>query len=174
MQIIIKGKNLDMSDELKSQTQEKLGKVVRHHEPVLKEVEVELTVEKNPSIERNQTVEVTAFTKGHVIRAKESSFDMITSLDIVVDKLERQIEKYKGKAYASQNHKGRHAAIETKVGPKIVRVKKFDLKPMTPEEATLQMELLSHNFYVFQNADTGKISVIYIRRDNDFGLIEPA
>lgn len=115
MRTIIKGKNLDLSHELKQKVEEKLDKIARHQHLVnIKEIEVELSVEKNPSIQDDQTVEITAFTKGPVIRAKEASADMLSSLDIVIDKLDRQIQKYKGKIYKSLNHKGRHEAIEFK------------------------------------------------------------
>lgn len=115
MRTIIKGKNIQINDNVRRHLEEKLSKINRHrHHVSIKELEVELSVERNPSIQNDQAVEITAFTKGPVIRARESSADMFSSIDMVVDKLDRQIEKYKGKTYRSQNHKGHHEAMEKK------------------------------------------------------------
>ncbi|TET54699.1 MAG: ribosome-associated translation inhibitor RaiA [Actinobacteria bacterium] len=176
MRTIIKGKNFKVNDVLKQKVQEKLSKIDRHqHFANIKELEVEFSIEKNPTIANNNTVEITAYTKGHVIRAKEASHDMEASIDVVVDKLDRQIEKYKGKLYHSQNHKGRHQAIELKQEPtpKVLRKKRFSTRPVTLDEAILQIELLGHDFYVFHNAESGKINVLYYRKDGGLGLMEP-
>ena len=176
MRTIIKGKNIQVNDDLKRKVEEKLGKITRHNHYVnIKELEVKFSVEKNPSIEAAQTVEITAFTKGPVIRAKKASADMFSSIDMVVDKLDRQFEKYKGKSYRSQNHKARHEAIALKeTKPSLVeRRKNFSTKPMTVEEAILQMELIDHDFFVFRNAENDKISVVYSRKGIGFGLLEP-
>ena len=115
MRTIIKGKNIHIDDELRQKVESKLEKISRHkHHVNIKELEVEFSVEKNPSIEKNKLVEITVFTKGPVLRAKEASADIIASIDIAIDKLDRQIEKYKGKLYKSKNQKGRHEAIEFK------------------------------------------------------------
>lgn len=115
MRTIIKGKNIQVNDHLRKHLEDKLIKIDRHkHHVSIKELEIELSVEKNPSIENDQAVEITAFTKGPVIRAKEASTDMFSSIDMVVDKLDRQIEKYKGKTYRSKNHKGHHEAEDLK------------------------------------------------------------
>jgi len=176
MRTIIKGKHMQVNEDLKKKVEEKLEKITRHHHSVnIKELEVKFSVEKNPSIENPQTVEITAFTKGPVIRAKKASSDMLSSIDMVVEKLDRQFEKLKGKAYHSKNHKGRHEAIELKetVPPLIERRKNFSSKPMSVTEAILQMELVDHDFFVFRNAENDKISVIYFRKGSGIGLLEP-
>jgi len=176
MRTIIKGKNIQVSDEIRKRLEEKLDKISRHQHLVnIKEIEVEFSVENNPSIEKDKAVEITAFTKGPVIRAKESSADMLSSIDLVIDKLDRQIEKYKGKVYRSQNHKGRHEALELKQqsAVKVVREKEFSMEPMTIQEAILQMELLEHGFFIFRNADTSQINVLYARKDGGLGLMKP-
>jgi putative sigma-54 modulation protein len=118
MRTIIKGKNVHVNDQLKKHVEQKLVKITRHTNYVnIKEMKVEFSVEKNPSIANDKTVEITVFTKGPVIRAKEASTDLMASVDLVVDKLDKQMEKYKGKFYHSQNHKARHEAIDLKHPP---------------------------------------------------------
>jgi putative sigma-54 modulation protein len=151
-------------------------------------VELELIVEKNPSIANPNVAEATIYTRGPVIRAKESSTDMYASIDLVTDKLQRRVKKYHDKVY----HKNlRHEQVaepqqenaeepagaavhdlETDNG-RIVKTKQFALKPMTVDEATLQLELVGHDFFVFTNADSGDTNVVYRRRDGHYGLIEP-
>lgn len=180
MDLIVKGRNITVTPALRDYAKEKILKLTRFFEPMVK-MEIEMIVQKNPSIQMNQTAEVTIFTKKAVIRAKESSTDMYSALDQVADKLERQIKRYKGKLYTSNNKHNKKPAEaaakaskkEAKKGPAIVKTKQFAIKPMTPEEASLQMELLGHDFYVFTNSETEEINVIYRRRDNNYGLIEP-
>ncbi len=181
MQINIKSRHFDLTNSLKEHIEEKIQKITKHFNQII-EVEVELIVEKNPSISENQTVEVTLFTRGPVMRAKESSQDMYASVDMVIDKIERQVEKYKGKIYHSNNKASSHLtgiklhhSEEIKFDrPRIVKTKRFELKPMTPEEATLQLENLGHDFYVFTNSETDEVNVLYKRRDKNYGLIEPS
>lgn len=180
MEIRVKGKNVEVQPAIKEYVEEKIGRLDRYLENLIMSVEVELTTEKNPSIAENQTIEVTIVTKGPLIRAKESSIDMHASADKVVAKLERQIKKYKEKIYSSSSlHKNGH--LRLRATPPIVeseemsiaRRKQVQVKPMTPEEAALQMDLLGHEFFVFKNSDTEEINVIYKRRDENYGLIEP-
>jgi ribosome hibernation promoting factor len=173
----VKGRNLEVSDSIRSYAQEKLGKLERQlHDPT--RVELELAVERNPSIADNQIAEATIWTKGPVLRAKESSHDMKASIDQLVDKLERQVSRYKDKR---QRKSSRREGIPAEAEPgilvesetPIVKTKQFPVKPMTPEEAVLQLELVGHDFFVFRNADSGEVNVVYRRRDGAYGLIEP-
>ncbi len=176
MRTVIKGKNFQVSNDLKEQVESKLGKISRHAQHVnIKELEVEFSVEKNPSIENDQAVEITAFTKGPVIRARKASPDMIASIDMVIDKLDRQIEKYKGKVYRSQNHRAHHEAMEFKENftPAVERVKNFSTEPTTVEEAILHLDLIDHDFYAFKNAETSQINILYKRKDESLGLLQP-
>lgn len=187
MQVIIKGRNIELTPALKSYVEEKIGKISRYFVKGTK-IEVELGVEKNPSISDNQTVEVTVFANhSSVIRAKQSSPDMYASIDNIVDKLGKRLKKYKEKldSQHSKHHKEtirNHGFIETFTeeafefetgGPEIVKTKQFTIKPMSLEEAALEMELLGHNFFFFRNSETEVPSVLYKRRDGNLGLIEP-
>lgn len=142
--------------------------------------EVEFSSTNNPRVAASKKVEVTLHTKGTIFRAKESSFNMQASIDLVVDKLEKQIKKFKDKHYASlYAHKARKEKTAapkkeaaTELEPTVVKVKKLALKPMSVTEAAEQMELLGHSFFIFNNQDTEAINVLYKRADNNYGLIE--
>ncbi len=181
MQIIVKGKNLEVTDALRGYALEKVGKIERYFDRILK-TEIELSVERNPKISEKQVVEVTIFTNGPILRAKEAAPDMYQAIDLVAEKLERQAIKAKKKMIDRSHHaknpfKEAAAAVrleeEEEEGPRIVKTKSFTLKPMTPEEACLQMDLLGHDFFVFVNADTERTNVVYRRKDGNYGLIEP-
>lgn len=179
MSLIIKGKNIEVTQPLRDYAEEKIGKIKKYYEHIIKS-EIEFTVERNPSISKNQTVEVTLFTKGPIFRAKESTNDMYASIDIVMEKLERQVEKYKGKTYHNKIANGQGVSeafvAEAPVTPdtgKIVKTKQFAIKPMPAEEAVMQMNLLGHDFFVFTNSDTEEVNVVYRRQDGNYGLIEP-
>ncbi|MBI4744702.1 MAG: ribosome-associated translation inhibitor RaiA [Actinobacteria bacterium] len=182
MQVIVKGKNIEITGALRKYAEEKIGRVEKHFDHITK-AEVELIVEKNPSISNNQTVEATLFTKGPVVRAKESSKDMYASIDMVLNKLERQVEKYKGKTYSSKAQGNSEELYEmmktseekgvTESKNRIVDVRQVALKPMSPEEATLQMDKLGYDFFVFTNSETEEINVVYRRKDKNYSLIEP-
>src|SRR6266516_764692 len=176
MQFQVKGKNLEVSDAIRSYAEAKLGKLERQlTDP---RVELELTVERNPSIAENHVAEATIWTKGPVLRAREASSDMRASIDQLVVKLERQVNRYR-----SQGRSRRRRAPRTEgpsvepvpvVGedsePVIVKTKQFAVKPMSPEEAVLQLELVGHDFCVFRNADSDEVNVVYRRRDGNYGL----
>ncbi|MFA5866543.1 MAG: ribosome-associated translation inhibitor RaiA [Actinomycetota bacterium] len=187
MRVIIKGRNVDLTPALKSYVEEKIGKIGRYFDKGTK-IEVELSVEKNPSIADNQTVEVTVFANhSSVIRAKQSSPDMYASVDTIIDKLGKRLKKYKEKldSQHSKHHKEtirNNGFVETFAeeefefesdGPEIVKTKQFTIKPMSLEEAAMEMELLGHNFFFFRNSETEVPNVIYKRRDGNLGLIEP-
>jgi putative sigma-54 modulation protein len=175
MRLQVKGKNLEVSPSIRSYAEDKLAKLDRQlHD--LAEVEVELAVEKNPSISDNHVAEATIRTKGPVLRARESSPDMKASIDQLAEKLERQVKRYNEKR---RNHRPRHAKLPenavpvAEISPDIVKTKQFSVKPMSQEEAALQLELVGHDFFVFRNEDSEEVNVLYRRRDGNYGLIEP-
>lgn len=179
MRLQVKGKNLEVSAGLQAYAEEKLGKLGRHLEDAAT-LEVELAEERNRSIPDKQIVEATIWTKGPVLRARESSEDMRASIDLVAEKLERQVKRYREKRRRKQV--ARHAlhrlesdgiATASDDEPVIVKTKQFAVKPMTPEEAALQLELIGHDFFVFRNVESEEVNVVYRRRDGTLGLIEP-
>jgi putative sigma-54 modulation protein len=175
MRLQVKGKNVDVSDAILSYAEEKLRKLERQLSDPTR-VEVELAVERNPSIANNQVAEATVWTKGPVLRARESSSDMKASIDQLVDKLERQVKRYRQKRRRRSTRSDGRApepAVPVAEEPTIVKTKQFSVKPMSPEEAVLQLELVGHDFFVFRNSDTDEVNVVYRRRDGGFGLIEP-
>jgi putative sigma-54 modulation protein len=177
MRLQVKGKNLDVSDSIRSYAEDKLRKLERQlADPT--QIELELSVERNPSISANHVAEATIWTKGPTLRAREASADMRASIDQLVDKLERQVQRYRQKRRrrtGRDNGTNLVAAPPSYEGsePAIVKTKQFPVKPMSPEEAVLQLELVGHDFFVFENAETGEVNVVYRRRDGDYGLIEP-
>jgi putative sigma-54 modulation protein len=181
MRLQVKGRNLEVSEQIRTYAEEKLGKLDRLVSDPTR-VELELEVEKNPSIADNQVAEATVWTKGPVLRARETSADMKASIDQLVDKLERQVVRYREKKQrrrGSARDNGNAGVVGTPVvpdvdeGPLIVKTKQFAVKPMTPEEAVLQLELVGHDFFVFRNGDTDEVNVVYRRVDGNYGLIEP-
>ena len=173
MRYTISGKNINITPGLKDAVESKLGKLERYFSPDT-EVQVTLSVEKG-----RQKIEVTIPVKGSIIRAEQDSSDMYVSVDLVEEIIERQIKKYKTKivdkkqsALAfSEAFLQEEAEQEETVN--IVKTKRFAMKPMDAEEAFVQMELLGHNFFMFLNADTNEVNVVYKRKGNSYGLIEP-
>lgn len=191
MKIVIEGKNIELTQGIKDHVNEKLHRLQNHYENIIKghEVKVKLSVLKNPRITASNITEVTIFLDGKIIRSEVASEDMYASIDLVVDKLDRQIQKYKSKVYRSYQHKERpqpnpdlssvllgedKTNNKHSLEGKIIKSKKFKLGLMTPEEACDHLDLISHDFYVFTNLKTKEINVIYKRKDSDYGLIEPA
>jgi putative sigma-54 modulation protein len=177
MRLQVKGRNVEVSQQIRSYAEEKLGKLERQL-PDPTRVELELAVETNPSIAGNHIAEATVWTKGPVLRARESSADMKASIDQLVDKLERQVKRYKGKRREGRRHAEAPvaepiSAAPSEEGPMIVKTKQFTVKPMSADEAVLQLELIGHDFFVFRNADSDEINVVYRRLDGNYGLIEP-
>ena len=173
MRFTITGRNIEVTQGLREAVEDKLGKLDRFFAPATEAV-VRLSVQKDI-----QKIEVTIPVKGHIIRAEESSRDMYVSIDLVEEILERQLKKYKNKLIDkkqsapsfSEAFLQEDASAEEEI--QIVKSKKFAVKPMDPEEACVQMELLGHNFYVFLNADTEEVNVVYKRKGGTYGLIEP-
>lgn len=177
MDLVIKGRNAKLSKALKEYAAKKVEKVNRHLDTIVRG-EVEFITRGNPSISNNQQVEITLWTKGPLIRAVANSSDSFTSIDLAVDKLERQVDKYKGKVYSSRNKrtsKSRQLGMKSqgkRQSPQVRKKKQFVVKPMTLNEALLQMELLGHDFFVFLNAETETLHIVYRRKDGTLGLIE--
>ncbi len=177
MKINVRGKNIEVTPALIEYAEKRLSKLDKHFDDKT-DVQVVLSV-----IREDHIVEVTVNVNGLMLRAEESTGDMYASIDMVVEKLERQIKKYKTRMNRSLRQRGmrmiseKHAALEAEERaveePRIVRTKRFTLKPMTVEEAILQMDLLGHNFFVFSSAESDAVNVIYRRRDGHYGLIEP-
>ena len=180
MRLQVKGKNVEVSEAIRSYAEEKLGRLGRQLADPTR-VELELAVEKNPSIADNHVAEATIWTKGPVLRAKEASTDMRASIDLLADKLERQVTRYRQKRRRrgrNGNVRGAEPSVpmtfDEEHEPSIVKTKQFSLKPMSPEEAVLQLELVGHDFFVFRHDQSGEINVVYRRQDRGYGLIEPS
>ena len=173
MKFIISGKNIEVTEGLRKAINEKLGKLERYFTPET-EIHVTLSVEKE-----RQKIEVTIPVKGNIIRSEQVSSDMYVSIDLVEEVIERQLRKYKTKIVNKQQGTGNFQKtfveddfIEDE-DVKIIRTKRFGIKPMYPEDACVQMELLGHNFFVFRNAETDEVNVVYKRKGNTYGLIVP-
>lgn len=174
MRFTISGKNIEITEGLRSAVTDKLGKLEKYFTPDT-EVIVTMSVEKE-----RQKIEVTIPVKGNIIRSEQVSSDMYVSIDLVEEVIERQLRKYKTRLIAKQQDGGnfRREFIEKEEPEepeevKIIRTKHFGIKPMYPEDACVQMELLGHNFFVFCNAETEEVNVVYKRKGNTYGLIEP-
>lgn len=173
MKFIISGKNIEVTEGLRTAVEDKIGKLEKYFTSDT-EVHVTMSVEKE-----RQKIEVTIPVKGNIIRSEQVSNDMYVSIDLVEEIIERQLKKYKNKlvdkkqaaAFFRQDFIEKDYMDEEEI--KIVRSKKFDIKPMYPEDACIQMELLGHNFFVFCNAETDEVNVVYKRKGNTYGLIEP-
>lgn len=173
MRITITGRNIDITPSLREAVEKKLSKLEKYFMPET-DVLVTLSVEKE-----RQKIEVTIPVKGNIIRSEQVSNDMYVSIDLVEEVIERQLKKYKtkiadakqGSATFKQDFIEKEVPEEEEI--KIIRTKRFGMKPMYPEDACVQMELLGHNFFVFQNAETEEVNVVYKRKGNTYGLIEP-
>ena len=173
MKFIISGRNIDVTDALRAAVEDKLGKLEKYFTSET-EVHVTLGVEKD-----RQKIEVTIPVKGNIIRSEQVSNDMYVSIDLVEEIIERQLKKYKNKIIDKQQAAGnfKQEFIEKDYVDdeeiQIVRSKRFDIKPMYPEDACVQMELLGHNFFVFVNAETDQVNVVYKRKGGTYGIMEP-
>ena len=173
MKFVIVGKNIEVTPGLRDAVEDKIGKLERYFTSET-EIHVTLSVEKE-----RQKIEVTIPVKGNIIRSEQVSNDMYVSIDLVEEIIERQLKKYKNKlidqqqaaSFFKKEFMEKEYMDEEEV--KIIRTKKFDIKPMYPEDACVQMELLGHSFFVFCNAETDQVNVVYKRKGNTYGLIEP-
>ncbi|NLK52004.1 MAG: ribosome-associated translation inhibitor RaiA [Syntrophomonadaceae bacterium] len=178
MRITVRGKNIEVTDALRDYVTKRLGKLDKYLE--LDEAQVTLLVERG-----NHVIEVTIPINGMILRGEEETSDMYSSIDLVVEKLEKQLEKYKTKLLSRRMRTQPNVTVrelptnlaelekEEEDAPKILRTKRFAMKPMPVDEAVLQMNLLGHSFFVFTNADTEEVNVVYRRKDGNYGLIEP-
>jgi len=181
MQVKVVGRHMTVTDPTRAYAEEKFGRIGKIYdaEPIV--AEVMLDVRKNRSRPDRFTAEATIRMKGHVVRAEETATDMHAAIDLAADKAESQMRKYKTRVVDRRNH-GR-VVTKTAAGdkpiqeevelPEVVRVKTVDAKPMSEDEAMLQLELLGHDFFVFRHADTEVVNVLYRRNDGDYGLIQP-
>ena len=173
MKFIIIGKNIDVTPGLREAVESKLGKLGRYFTPNT-EIHVTLSVQKG-----HQKIEVTIHVKGGLVRSEQESSDMYVSIDLVEEIIERQLKKYKNKIVDKKQAAVAFSDLfineeyDSNDEVDIVKVKKFAMKPMDPEEACVQMELLGHSFYVFLNSETEQVNVVYKRKGNTYGLIEP-
>lgn len=188
MKLVIQGKNIEITDAIREYVNQKIDKAVNHFQNLTTEVDVHLSVARNPRINPKQTAEVTIYANGSVIRAEESSENLYASIDLVADKIARQLRKYKEKRHdkTHTNTKTGAALEEQPVAPdlignrtvelptEVVRTKYFAMPLMSIEEALEQLQLIDHDFYMFRNAETGEINVIYERKHHGgYGVIQP-
>ncbi|MBD2326441.1 ribosome-associated translation inhibitor RaiA [Alkalinema sp. FACHB-956] len=188
MKLVIQGKNIDITDAIREYVHQKIEKAAAHFDHLLTEVDVDLSVERNPRITPRQTAEVTIFVNGsNVVRAQESSENLYASIDMVADKLSRQLRKYKEKR-RDRNREPVKTSVALAEQPvvtdlkldrapalpsDVVRVKYFAMPPMTMEDALEQLENIDHDFYMFCNVETSEINVIYKRNHGGYGVIQP-
>jgi putative sigma-54 modulation protein len=190
MNIVVNGKNIELTEALVNYAKEKFDKLNQYFDHIL-EIDVTLSVDKVRDKDKRQACDVTIWANGNVMRASEASEDLYASIDLVLNKLERQVKKYKEKLkdrpkresakYAEATHKiinvpfeEHEAGHQTEIQkPKIVRSKTFSMKPMFIEDAALQLQMLNQDFVVFSNAETNQVNVVYKRNDGHIGLIEP-
>jgi putative sigma-54 modulation protein len=179
MELIVKGKNVEVTDRLREYVEQKIGKLDRYL-PSISEAWVELSSEETKAAQDRQVCQVTVRSNGTILRAEERSDDMFSAIDSVLDKMYRQIARYKGK----RKNRWRVAATTEPLpiameeefeeeARAIVRVKRFPMTPMNPEEAVEQMELLGHDFFVFFNGEEGRMNVLYRRKVGNYGLLQP-
>ena len=175
MEVSIFARNLDVTPRLTEYVEQKIGKLDRYL-PWIDDARVDLRVENTRSAAHRQVAQVTVRSRGTILRAEERTGDMFASIDTVLDKMYRQIARYKGKL-VDRWHTGIEELpiedVEEETRGEIVRVKHFELRPMSPVEAVEQMELLGHHFYLFLNADENAVNVVYARNDGNYGLLQP-
>jgi putative sigma-54 modulation protein len=177
MQLIIKAKNIEVSESLRDYVERKIGTLDRYL-PDLDEARVELSAQKAKSSQDRQVVQVTMRSNSTILRAEERDADMFAAIDAVRDKLQRQIKRFKEKAVRVKARAQAAAADqgafpEEAAPPSVVRTKRFNTRPMTEEEAIEQMELLGHDFFIFYNTVSSSLNVLYRRRDGNYGLLQP-
>ncbi|MDZ8104854.1 MAG: ribosome-associated translation inhibitor RaiA [Nostoc sp. DedQUE12a] len=186
MKLVIHGKNIEITDAIREYVHQKIEKAVNHFQNITNEVDVHLSVARNPRINPRQAAEVTIYANGSVIRAEESSENLYASIDLVADKIARQLRKYKErrqdqKTQAQPTEEVIAESVVTdligdrtpELPSEVVRTKYFSMPPMTLAEALEQLQLVGHDFYMFRNIETGEINVIYERNHGGYGVIQP-
>ena len=172
MELQITGKNIKLAPAVRSYLERKLGKLNRHL-PNIIDSKVEVTEEKTKSPQQRFVVQVTINSNGTLLRGEERRQDLFTAIDKVTEIMERQIERYKGKLYDKGKGKPSKEIEDAQSPPRVVKVKRFPIKPMSVIEAIDQMELLGHDFFLFFNADCEELNLLYRRKGGNYGLIEP-
>lgn len=187
MKLVIQGKNIEITDALHDYVTQKIEKAVNHYQNLTTEVDVHLSVARNPRINSKQTAEVTIYVNGAVVRAEESSENLYASIDLVADKIARKLRKYKEKRQDKNHSSVKTAEVlndqpivtdllqdrEPSLPSHVVRTKYFVMSPMTVQDAQEQLEMIDHDFYMFLNAETNEINVIYERNHGGYGVIMP-
>jgi putative sigma-54 modulation protein len=188
MKLVIQGKNIEITDAINEYVHQKIERAVSHFQNITTEVDVHLSVARNPRISSKQVAEVTLYANGTVIRSEESSEDLYASIDLVADKIARQLRKYKEKRLDQKTQVAvkvgevvSEAPISTDlIGDRtpelpadVLRMKYFAMPPMSIESALEQLQLVDHDFYVFCNIKTNEINVIYERNHGGYGVIQP-
>ncbi|MEG4090151.1 ribosome-associated translation inhibitor RaiA [Microcoleus sp. Pol14C6] len=189
MKLVIQGKNIEITDAIREYVNQKVEKAVSHFQTLTTEVDIHLSVARNPRINPKQTAEVTIYANGSVIRAEESTESLYASIDLVADKIARQLRKFKEKRHDNKTHSSvktvtaveEHPVVADLIGDRtpelpaeVVRTKYFAMPPMTVQEALEQLQIIDHDFYMFRNAETGEINVLYERKSHSgYGVIQP-
>ena len=189
MKLLIQGNNIAVTESIHDYVEQKLEKAVRHFQNITSKVDVHLSVARNSRIERKHKAEVTVFANGTVIRAQEGSENLYASIDMVADKIARQLRKYKEKHLDKKTHsfvrteeiieedlvttEELNSDRDPELPAAVVRTKYFAMPPMTTTEALEQLQLIDHDFYMFHNSETGEINVIYSRNHGGYGVIQP-
>ena len=189
MKLVIHGKNIELTDAIREYVHQKIEKAVNHFQSLTTEVDVHLSVARNPRISSKESAEVTIYANGSVIRAEESSESLYASIDLVADKIARQLRKYKERRQPNKaivepvvevENEDTLPLVSDLIGDRtpqlpaeVVRTKYFAMPPMTTTEALEQLQLVDHDFYMFCNAETGEINVIYERNHGGYGVIQP-
>ncbi|MDM9383795.1 ribosome-associated translation inhibitor RaiA [Chlorogloeopsis sp. ULAP01] len=187
MKLVIHGKNIEITDAIRDYVHQKIEKAVNHFQNITNEVDVHLSVARNPRINPKQSAEVTIYANGSVIRAEESSENLYASIDLVADKIARQLRKYKERRHEKKTHAQttiegvvQQTVVQDLIGDRtpelpeeVVRTKYFSMPPMSVAEALEQLQLVDHDFYMFRNSETNEINVIYERNHGGYGVIQP-
>jgi putative sigma-54 modulation protein len=185
MKLVIQGKNIEVTEAIREYVEQKIDKAVNHFQSLTTEVDVHLSVARNPRIASSQAAEVTVYANGSVIRAEEKSENLYASIDLVADKIARKLRKFKERKNDRTAAKTSIAVAEqppitlpdsnrvVELPNQVVRNKYFAMPAMNVDEALEHLELIDHDFYVFRNADTGEINVVYERNHGGYGVIQP-
>ena len=189
MKLVIHGKNIEITDAIREYVHQKIEKAASHFQHLTNEVDVHLSIAKNPRINPNQTAEVTIYANGNVIRAEESSENLYASIDLVANKIARQLRKYKERRRDQKIHAHSNNNIEEvipevvvtdligdrtpELPEEVVRTKYFAMPPMSLSEALEHLRMVGHDFYMFHNSETNEINVIYERNHGGYGVIQP-
>ncbi|TYQ30652.1 ribosome hibernation-promoting factor, HPF/YfiA family [Pseudanabaena sp. UWO310] len=185
MKLVIQGKNIEVTEAIREYVEQKIDKAVSHFQALTTEVDVHLSVARNPRIASSQSAEVTVYANGSVIRAEEKSENLYASIDLVADKISRKLRKFKERKTERTAAKTSVAVLEQPPLPlpndnrvvelpsQVVRNKYFAMPALSVDEALERLELIDHDFYVFRNADTGEINVVYERNHGGYGVIQP-